>query len=68
MLARPVRCGEVQPERLGQHILQVPGEVQGQQQLLLGMALEPVVPAMLTMYCNPGRWDCEVRQENRRTG
>jgi hypothetical protein len=55
MLPRPARGGERQPERLGQHVLQVPGEIQGQQQLLLDMALEPVMPAVLTMYSSPGR-------------
>jgi hypothetical protein len=37
-------------------------------QTMLGMALEHMVAAVETMYCNPGRWNCEVLHENRRTG
>jgi hypothetical protein len=63
VLPPPVSYGEPQPKRLGEHVDDLACEIQGQQQLLLGEALKPMVATRadqklqarpVSLICPPG--------------
>lgn len=45
---------EPEPQRLGHHVGEIPGEIQGQQRPGLLQALEPVMPARADQVLKPG--------------